>query len=91
MIHIRTLRDWSCRSDDDTGGAIHTYPRGRIYSVDDHVGLLAIAEGAAESTVPLNPEQELELQLVTAAVKGDHDEVARILAEIEGEPTGVVS
>lgn len=85
MIHIRTLREWSYR-EDPGGDAVRVFPAHRTYSLaEDEVGLLAIAHGAAEPAEPLDADQAFALEVTRAALAGDEERVAALLAEAEAE------
>lgn len=79
MLDIQTTREWKCFEDDETGGAIRQFPSGRSYHVEDHIGLLAIAEGAAIPLGDLTEQQTLELEVIKASIAGDEVKVAALL------------
>lgn len=85
-VHIRTRKDWKYREDPD-GNAVTVLPRHQTFSLDDDVGLLAIAEDAADAIEPLDEAQTQRLAIVRAAIAGDEAQVAALLAgDSEAKP-----
>lgn len=81
MIHIRTHKRWKFREDPD-GNAVRELPPDRTYSFeDDDIGLIAIAEGAAEPVIDLTEAQTQRLEIIRAAVAGDEALVGHLLAQ----------
>lgn len=78
-VHLRTTKEWRYNEDAE-GNTVKTFPPHRTYSVEDDVGLLMIADGAAELTVPLTAEQEARLEVLAAAAAGDEKKVAALMA-----------
>lgn len=84
MIHIQIVRRWKYNETPD-GSAVREFPPGRTYTVDEDVGLLAIADGAAEALEPLNEDQQRHLDLIKAAAANDEAAVAALLQGSEAE------
>lgn len=80
MIHIRTLRDWKYNEDPD-GNAVRVLPRGRTFSLDNHLGILAIAQGAAEAVVDLDEAQAFALDCQRAVEARDEARLQQLLGE----------
>lgn len=81
-VHIQTKRRWSYNEGADD---VRTFPPHQVFSVDDDVGLLAIAEDAAFAVEPLDADQQKRLDVIKAAVANDEAAVAALLGVEAGD------
>ena len=91
MIHVRMNVRWKYREDPD-GNAVREFPPDRTYSIeDDDAALIAIAEGAAELTEPLDADKQQRLEMIKAAIAGDEAAVAALLPPESGSEAPAVA